>query len=149
MKTCAKCKTTYPLSEFYTDKRRKDKKQSWCKTCHSVRCRQDYHKRGRQYATQQKKQWLIDNPTKARTYWLKGTYNITDDEYDQLLKKQNGACAICRKACERYKYLSVDHCHKTKRVRGLLCNKCNIGLGQFQDNVDTLKEAIKYLNETH
>ena len=71
---------------------------------------------------------------------VKMTYN----EFKVMLKKQNNRCAICGKE-ETKRRMSVDHCHKTGRVRGLLCQLCNTSLGGFQDDVGRLKKAIKYL----
>jgi epoxyqueuosine reductase QueG len=78
-------------------------------------------------------------------YELKYLHNITIDYYDELLKKQNGVCAICLKACNKNKRLSVDHDHKTGKVRGLLCNKCNRALGMFKDDPKLLRSAARYI----
>jgi len=64
--------------------------------------------------------------------------------------KQNGKCAICkkpetRKTGNKIRELSIDHCHKTGKVRGLLCDSCNNGLGRFKDSVKLLESALKYL----
>lgn len=70
---------------------------------------------------------------------------LTEDQYDEILKSQGGLCAICKSRSS--KTLCVDHCHKLNVVRGLLCNNCNIGLGSFKDNKDSLSSAIEYLSE--
>jgi hypothetical protein len=76
------------------------------------------------------------------------THNITLEDYNKMFEKQNGCCAICNKhQIEFNKKLSVDHCHKTMIIRGLLCNHCNIALGYFKDNTDYLKNAIDYLSK--
>ena len=70
-------------------------------------------------------------------------YGITLEDFDLMLTRQHGVCAICRtKPPER---LSVDHCHATGKVRGLLCSKCNCGLGFFRDEPRRLRAAAKYL----
>lgn len=79
---------------------------------------------------------------------LRTKYGMTLEEYEELLKQQNDVCAICKNPCSRSKTLSVDHCHKTDKNRGLLCNSCNNGLGFFKDTLEYLREAIKYL-ENH
>jgi hypothetical protein len=81
---------------------------------------------------------------------LKQKYGITSDDYFQMLKNQNNVCAICQKGQpdKKGKKLSVDHCHKTGKVRGLLCTNCNQGLGQFRDDTDVLGKAINYLNKS-
>jgi hypothetical protein len=82
---------------------------------------------------------------------LRKKYGVTVEWYREQLSKQNNVCAICKQpetAVIKGKVISmpVDHCHKTGKVRGLLCTSCNRGLGLFGDNPDFLKSAIKYLN---
>ena len=72
-------------------------------------------------------------------------FGINADQYNAMLLEQNNVCAICQQddPCDRL--LAVDHCHTSKRVRGLLCTNCNMALGKFQDNVEFLKKAIEYM----
>ena len=77
--------------------------------------------------------------------WRLKAYGITEEQRIALIKKQKGKCAICGSPDNRN--LSIDHDHKTKKVRGLLCRKCNLGLGCFGDDVHTMDKAIKYLRE--
>jgi len=75
-------------------------------------------------------------------------YNMNIGDYNKLLKNQNGVCAICgahNDISSKYGNLSIDHNHKTGKVRGLLCRTCNSGLGQFKDNIELLEKAINYL----
>lgn len=81
-------------------------------------------------------------------YNLKKRYGITVDQYIDMLMSQGGVCKICKRECKTYANLAVDHCHTTKKVRGLLCNKCNRGIGLLEDNETLLKNAIKYLRES-
>jgi len=76
-------------------------------------------------------------------------YGITQAQYDEMLEKQNGKCAICNNPDEvEDRKLAIDHCHTTGRIRGLLCGKCNRGLGFiFKDNPDLLLKAISYFSE--
>ncbi len=78
---------------------------------------------------------------------LMSRYGITLDEYNRLLAAQNHCCAICGKPESDYKRknLSVDHCHDTGKVRGLLCNQCNMGIGQLNDDYITTQRAAAYL----
>ena len=79
-------------------------------------------------------------------------YALTSEQYDALLTAQNGVCAICHKP-ERAKLngtvksLAIDHDHATGKVRGLLCQKCNRGIGQFNDDPKLLRGAADYLEE--
>ena len=79
--------------------------------------------------------------------FIKKTYDITYDEYEEILEKQNHSCAICQSKIgnSRAFRLFVDHCHDTLKVRGLLCSSCNHGLGLFKDSPKLLQKAIDYL----
>jgi hypothetical protein len=72
-------------------------------------------------------------------------YGLAPGEYARMLAAQNGVCKICQRTCHRR--LSVDHCHITKKVRWLLCSKCNVGLGQYDHDPDLLREAANCLDE--
>ena len=69
-------------------------------------------------------------------------YNMSVEEYVERVNEQGGACAICRKVSPT---LCVDHDHETGENRGLLCHKCNVGLGHFNDNIELLSHAVIYL----
>lgn len=82
-------------------------------------------------------------------------YGITLNQYEELFRKQNGRCAICneeekravRNGLPERRKLSLDHCHTTEKVRGLLCSDCNPSLGGFKDSVKILEQAIAYLKK--
>lgn len=76
-------------------------------------------------------------------------YGLSWGEYNKLLEEQGGLCAICRKPqyTGRVKRLSVDHNHKTKKIRGLLCSHCNRAIGLFMESVEILRQAIEYLRK--
>lgn len=78
-------------------------------------------------------------------------YKITFSKIREFLKSQNNSCAICKKeftpTATNPHSINIDHCHTTGKTRGLLCGLCNRGLGQFNDNVSFLKEAINYLEQ--
>lgn len=78
---------------------------------------------------------------------LKEKYAFSDQEYDELFKKQEGRCAICRRAAgdTRYTMLYVDHDHRTGKIRGLLCTHCNTGLCKLGDTEVRLRWALDYL----
>jgi hypothetical protein len=78
------------------------------------------------------------------TDYLTRRYGLTIDQYRVLLDRQGGKCAICG-GNENGRRFAVDHCHDTGRIRGLLCMKCNTGIGKLRDSVDLLRKAIAYL----
>lgn len=71
-------------------------------------------------------------------------YGLSYSDWELLLIRQNHVCAICKRP-ETGKTLAVDHCHRTGKVRGLLCAKCNQGIGMFDDNASSLRTAAEYL----
>ncbi len=76
-------------------------------------------------------------------------FGLTRQDYNRLFQIQGGMCKICGiHQMSVNKNLRVDHCHKTKRVRGLLCHNCNIALGLLKENIETLKKMIIYLEES-
>lgn len=75
-------------------------------------------------------------------------HKITVEKYVELLEKQNNVCAICEKVCQTGRRLAIDHDHETQQLRGLLCSRCNMGLGLFGDNSKLLIMASQYL-ENH
>jgi hypothetical protein len=101
----------------------------------------EYNKQYKKTRIDKQKQYLS-----VRKHQLK-TYGLSLEEYNSLLDKQQGCCAICGTHQDKFKIkLSIDHCHTSKKVRGLLCSNCNHGLGQFKDSVIFLKSAIDFLN---
>lgn len=72
-------------------------------------------------------------------------YGITEEDYQNRLQQQGGRCALCRKLPNKKVRLSVDHDHATGRVRGLLCGRCNRGLGRFEWDVGVLRRLIAYV----
>lgn len=84
-----------------------------------------------------------------RAYRLKWLYGITKEEYEQMIEEQDGKCALCGKefVYERLHNFEpcIDHNHETGQIRGILHRRCNIGIGQFNDDVDKLEEAVDYL----
>jgi hypothetical protein len=75
-----------------------------------------------------------------------GKHLVTVEEYEQLLLDQRYACAICKTPADQFqRALHVDHDHVTGKVRGLLCVRCNTGLGCFKDSTENLVEALHYL----
>lgn len=148
-KVCPKCKKDKPLTDYYKKKNikrgHKDGLEYWCKKCYCS------------YNSQWRKNWSQNKTPEERKqynrkYNKKSLRGMTTEEYDKKLSDQGGVCEICRKP-ERVldkktgivRNLAVDHCHYTDRVRGLLCQACNISLGGFEDNKMNLMSAIEYL----
>lgn len=104
----------------------------------------------RQKANQSR--WHAENREHRRGQALLRNFGITLEQYDEILKSQNGTCAICKgpesiidKRTGEVMRLSVDHDHKTGRVRGLLCRLCNSAIGKFNDDPELILKAIQYL----
>lgn len=149
-KTCTKCKVEKPESDFYQVRRayKPVKLTARCKKC---TCEVTAYSKKTEEAKASSKQaslrWKERNKDKIKNQVLKRTYGISLDEYNAMLSAQDNECAICEKefANNQRRNLYVDHCHTSGIVRGLLCQKCNQGLGLFDDNKRFLKKAISYL----
>lgn len=95
--------------------------------------------------------WAVRNPKSKQAVGRKQRlkqFNLTPSQYDEMLKAQNFTCAICgvdNPGRSNIKHFPVDHCHKTGRVRGLLCHHCNLALGTVKDDVNILRKMIQYL----
>lgn len=113
----------------------------------------EYVERRRRYDKKRRGLKPGRNRTKSehKDYFLKWKYGIGLDVYEKMLVAQGGVCLICKeKETRKNKHtgtcrLHVDHCHKTGKVRGLLCQRCNFGIGNFREDSGIMLEAIKYL----
>ena len=102
----------------------------------------------RYHSTHLNKYYLCNYCTKKKSH-LKRKYNLSLEEYNQLLHKQDDSCAICKRTMSTLPIsLAVDHDHKTNRVRGLLCNACNAALGLLKDSKLLLNRALSYLDKS-
>lgn len=129
---CTKCKKFKSWEEFSNTKDGSaNNKNSKCKICRKL-----HHANNSQ-------KYRIS----SRKSNLKRQYGLTENDYNDLLEKQNNRCAICKTKIpdKRKKFFCIDHNHKNKKIRGLLCNKCNKGLGDFDDSIILLYNAISYL----
>ena len=94
----------------------------------------------------QRKLYNKFNKKELKSKELLRKYGIYADQYDRMVENQNNQCKICGTDEPRgIGGWKVDHCHSTGKVRGLLCNNCNLGLGYFKDNIKSLEAAIQYL----
>jgi len=103
--------------------------------------------RNKEHYTEYQRSYRATHKGQTKNYNLQHDYGISVEDYDVLLKTQFGKCAICGavESTHRYKSLNVDHDHNSNKVRGLLCHKCNIRLGSFENNLDWLRAALDYL----
>lgn len=111
----------------------------------------EYRENNREKVNAATRDWKINNKDKVRDSKLRERYGITLVDYQRMLEEQNSRCAICQSPDVNRKnseHFLVDHCHVTGEVRGLLCYKCNIGLGAFSDSVENLNSAIDYLTKS-
>jgi hypothetical protein len=88
-----------------------------------------------------------NDPLFKRNYNLRAKYKIDSDKYAEILRLQGGKCGICgdSECASGNHFLSVDHSHTTGAVRGVLCLRCNTGIGQFKDDPALLRAAAAYL----
>lgn len=106
-----------------------------------MRVRKESPEKVKEYAARYRKKHGERIARKA----LEKAYGITFVEFEGMLVAQNGVCAICRGVNPSGERLSVDHDHRTNRVRGLLCRKCNAGIGHFKDGAALLRAAAEYI----
>lgn len=135
MYSCKKCGIKKPLTEYYKTTDRKSGHKTVCKECiKSVPASEDRKRNMREY---------------SKEYHLKTRYNLTKEDYTNLLINQNHKCAICGVDEQELpnKKLYVDHNHETGKVRELLCHSCNVGLGLMKESIQTLSKAIAYLDK--
>jgi hypothetical protein len=149
---CSKCKVSKLASDFGKCKNKKNGLKSNCKDCANKSTRNSFNKNKEKHYKKHK-EYIEQNKNEVTSYrrdWhFKNKYNITLTELDDLRVKQNYSCKLCGKheLDTPRKSLCVDHCHKTNKVRGLLCESCNQALGLFYDNINTIEKAAKYLRE--
>jgi len=138
LKKCARCKKNLPSINFSKNKRAKDGLHSWCQQCKRVMQRK-YSKKHN--ITPARKRYIRD-------YHLRERYDISLEDFNELFVKQNGCCAICNiHQAQTSRRFHLDHNHKTKQIRGLLCESCNHLIGQANENPTTLVNAAIYLEK--
>ena len=151
VRDCKICKSTKSESEFMLS----DRIYGTCKECilktNSEKYKNSTEKKLK--ARERSRDWVDKNKVhvKEKKYYdrLFKTYGLTKTSYDDLLKVQNGGCYICKVTSENslHGVLVVDHCHKSNKVRGLLCTNCNSALGLLKDSTEILSSAIRYLEK--
>ena len=132
MKTCTKCKTPKRLEDFCKHKNRKDGLNGWCRSCSSASVRS----------------YAASNPSAGLIKALKRDYGITLEFRDSMFESQGRKCAMCFSSIPRGGKWVVDHCHTTKKVCGIVCRKCNLGIGHYDDSPERAFESYVYLLKT-
>lgn len=141
----------------------KKQNKKWCACCSNSRAAK-WKQDNPEKVKLQKKKWLSDNKDKilqyrekvtkqqTRQYQVKGTYNLSWEEYVKLYDQYKGSCGICKTPLslvpsDTTMTAHVDHNHKTNKVRGLLCRSCNRGIGYLNDSSERLQAAAIYLQK--
>ena len=133
-KVCFGCKEEKDFSLFPNCKKSKSGIRPRCKACYSSVNKKNRKIRG----------WTEQD----KDVRLQRTFGLKPGQYVEMLEEQDYKCAVCGTTeQENKKRLAVDHCHKTGKIRKLLCHKCNCALGMVDDNKDTLSSLISYLME--
>lgn len=143
-KVCSACKHWWPYERFYYERRSKDGRASRCMTCNykQVTKWKKSHPTAVRKVNQRHQKDYAERRRELKRFRL---YGVTPEDFSALKSRQKNKCGICcalLTACAH-----VDHDHSSKKVRGLLCHRCNLGLGHFKDSVGLLSKAINYLNE--
>lgn len=161
MKVCRKCGLTKPIDEFYRAPGMRDGRRNDCKAC-NLAAKHERYLADPQAAIARVKRWQQKNPERyrenqrrmrstpegkerQRAGHLKRKYGITLAQYDELLARQGGRCAICRRGPRPDISLHLDHDHESGELRGILCFRCNNALGDFDDDPTLLQAALRYL----
>jgi len=145
LKYCIRCKKELPVNQFRIDKYFGGSRYSYCRSCERERGKA-YHLRHKQTCNKRSRKYHHENYDQHKDYLLRRMYGINKKQYDDLLMKQWGVCAICGKSPQgRKNALHVDHDHETQITRGLLCSTCNTSIGGMLDSPLLLEKAAAYL----
>lgn len=140
-KRCFRCKGLHSTSDFSVDKSKPDGRSIYCRTC--KRKIQKKNRPSKELRKSKRSRYARSD----RNWRLKTLYGITVDQFEAIFAAQGNKCALCKSEKSDGKNFVVDHCHKTGRIRGILCSYCNRALGMFKDSVDLLGTAIVYLSK--
>ena len=137
--------------EYYEDHKeetlKRSKKNYEANKIEILKQQRKYKKDNEDKIKEQNNKYFENNKDKIKENAIIRKFGLTLEQYNKLLEKQNNCCAICGKhQSELKRALAIDHNHTTGKIRGLLCYKCNLGLGYF-NNKNILNNAGSYLNE--
>ena len=141
-KRCLDCKGLVSFQYFTKDASQKDGRSIYCQSCQRRR-QKAYKKRTPEKQKSYKRKHYSSE--KSRDYSLRYRYGMTLDQFNTMFEKQDRRCALCKSDKSDGKNFVVDHCHKTGKIRGILCSYCNRALGMLKDDPDMLSRAIIYL----
>ncbi len=141
---CSKCKQE-KLPECFPKGNKKNGYGGWCKDCEHKRSK-IYRENNPEYSKSRCKIYQKANKDKIKNHNLLKDYGITLDDFNKMLTEQGNKCKVCGKELTRP---CIDHNHKTNRVRGVLCQKCNAFLGLVEEDLKIISKAIEYLLEDH
>jgi Recombination endonuclease VII len=146
LKRCPRCTKDKSFEDdFYTDDRYRDGKSNRCKEC-TKEAATISHKAHPERVRANSKRWRERmGPKLLADYSRRRRFGLPLGTYDLLLAEQGHVCAICQETPPEDEPLGVDHCHTTGRIRGLLCNTCNSGIGYFRDDPKLVDQAARYL----
>lgn len=151
MKTCARCRVvlTDENAPRVNTGKQAGEFRAYCRPCailHSAEYRQRNQKKvlesGKKYREKNREKILASARRRGKLRRFREA-NLTESDFYRLLSLQSHRCKICRRIL--LKKTCLDHCHATGRVRGILCNNCNTGLGLFKDSPEILRNAVDYL----
>lgn len=155
-KHCARCKKTKPIKQFKLRGASAKGYRSYCLVCESEYRKQ--YQSTKKFSDKQKKKYHSESAAarkkrqeRYRSNALQKKFGITVEEYETLLKQQNYVCAFCGKPEKakskigKIRRLCVDHCHKTGRVRGLLCYMCNHTIARLGDDIESAEKLLRYM----
>lgn len=147
-KWCAACETIKPLDAFGSNRSAHDGKQGRCKPCCIASVTASRRKNPTAHRASSRR-WREENLEQHADMHARWRYGAEPGSYARMLAEQGGKCAICE-ATEpgpRLRRFHIDHCHDTGIIRGLLCAKCNTGIGQLMHDPRILEAALVYLKK--
>lgn len=141
-KVCTYCKIEKDVSEYAKDSRTKLGVTSRCLRCHYKIAKEKYHN---------DEEYRKKTNQSNRNNTLLKRYGIDVSQFEAMIEEQGNSCLVCKiqfdKSSSSQKP-NIDHCHRTGKVRGILCTLCNAGLGSFRDSQMFLYSAITYLKDS-